>query len=90
MVDEERLLELAAHIADRPDADADPLVPRAQRIQEIADRLIADNECLHDAGWHRIRGGHNCSECGNRARLYILECQRCELRACVRCVQTRL
>lgn len=86
------LLRRAQQIANRP---AEPgavamLVPRVERVQQIARELRERHDCDHKGRWRRVEGRHWCEECGAFMGKFILECRYCMLQACVQCRCNRL
>lgn len=70
-----------------------PVVHRAELIQRAAEELEANHDCTHEGyrPWQKVdRGDLTCETCSYRLPNFILECRRCHLRACVRCVRNRL
>ena len=93
LFNEDRLLERAGQIADRPQPRGAPAVleaDRNERVQAIAQELRDRHDCEHEGRWRRIDGRSRCEECGHWLRDFILECRHCMLRACVRCRRNRL
>ena len=91
--DENRLLHRAEQIADRPqprEGRAAGVLPRADRIRQIASNLRERHDCAHEGWWRKIDGEAICEACNGRLRAYVLECPHCLLRACARCKRNRL
>lgn len=61
-----------------------------QRRVEAEMRYLDENhECEHTS-WDRVSGRHMCEHCRDTLPFFILECDQCRLRACVRCRRNRI
>ena len=91
-MDEDRLVERANAIVDRPEraAQAENPVARRARVARVVRELRDRHECEHRGQWRRIPGEHRCEECGDTLNEFILECSGCMVQACVRCMYNRL
>ncbi|KAJ0413966.1 hypothetical protein BJY00DRAFT_321444 [Aspergillus carlsbadensis] len=100
---EHRLRERAFEILDRdrdrdraPGGDAGDAggggaaKPDEALVEQTVEELRKNHECWHAEGWRRVSGRHRCEECLEWLHNFILECDDCKLRACVRCKRNRL
>ncbi|EEQ92672.1 IBR domain-containing protein, variant [Blastomyces dermatitidis ER-3] len=87
--DDDRLLERGQQIALREQRPGDGPVRPADVNRAVA--VIRErHDCFHLGRWQRIDGRHRCEECMFQLPNFILQCQQCRLRACVRCRHNRL
>jgi len=89
--DEANLLATAAR---RAPVRRNQEVALQEDVLDMADHLRNNHMCTHPGRWNRVDSpGRNpvvCELCGAVHWLYLLECRRCFLRACVACRRTRV
>ncbi|TFK87946.1 hypothetical protein K466DRAFT_662662 [Polyporus arcularius HHB13444] len=94
--EENRLLHAAQDRVERQQraqAALNPNVRPARAIdygrvvaQEVA-RLRENHDCLHR--WRYVSGGGRCEGCGHYLRLFLFNCNTCQIWACARCRRNR-
>ncbi|OAX82021.1 hypothetical protein ACJ72_03632 [Emergomyces africanus] len=87
--DDNRLLERGQQLAARERRPGDG-PPRHADVDRMVVQLRERHVCNHSGRWERINGPHQCEECMFRLPSFILQCEQCRLRACVRCRHNRL
>ncbi|KAL2836858.1 hypothetical protein BJX68DRAFT_273338 [Aspergillus pseudodeflectus] len=89
---EHRLRERAFEILDRDRAPGDTGAGKADEalVEQTVEELRKNHQCWHAEGWTRVPGRFRCEECLEWLHNFLLECNGCKLRACVRCKRNRL
>lgn len=88
--DPDRLLRRTEQVLDRDGIVRETPAQRQLRVQRLAQVIQDRHNCSHPRyRWNRVNGQHQCEECHDTLREFILECGQCRLRACVRCRNNR-